>query len=318
MHLKPFSRRSFSQLSALALGVVLASGSLAQEKIMLSTQQVKNGYIENAAMAQYHRWFQLYENNAVPMANQLDLLAQDVRVKSGLGEAVGHAAYEKRLADIPKTWKNAHRVLDSQITLGDGGRIDLVVSIEYLNQGANPDGSLRAARLKYTTQLQSSDTVLPKFTALTIEPIAATDTKQFVDTYPENRLKSLAYYWLALVEDPARRFDPFKEILAADFKLDFSSGVIPDMEGFEKWFRGPASAVAASTHRIRAFNFSQVASGAYEVKMDLDWQGILPNGIELAAKTRHTWLVQDDVKERFARIKNVQVQVLQPFAPLVR
>ena len=171
------------------------------------------------------------------------------------------------------------------------------------------------ANLKYTTQLKPTDSVLPRFTALAIEQVSASDTKTFADAYPENRLKSLTHYWLALVEDPKRRLEPFQEILAKDFKLDFSSGAITDFAGFEKWFRGPGSAVAASTHQMSNFNYQRTGNNSFNMKVDFDWQGILPDGKEMVAKTRHSWTVEDNATERFARIKTAHVEVLKPFAP---
>jgi hypothetical protein len=299
---------------ALAAAVLIPAFS-AQGQTMLTPEQIKRGYMEHAAMAQLHRWYQLYENNAVPVANQLDILTTDIRLKSSLGEAVGHTAYTKRVSEIPKTWKNAHTVRDTQVTVGEGGRIKLIATIDYLNAGANPDGSLRSAQLRYTTELQSTDTVLPRFSMIAIEPIGAASTKELTDSYPDNRLKSLVHYWLALIEDPQRRLEPFQEILGKDFKLDFSSGAIVDFAGFEKWFRGPASAVAASTHQISNFSYQRRADNTFDLKVDFDWQGILPNGNEMTAKTRHSWTVDDNVTERFARIKTMQVEVLKPFAP---
>jgi hypothetical protein len=287
-----------------------------KENTVLSVEQVKRGYIEHAALTQLHRWYLPYENNAVPIENQLDILTEDVRVKSGLGEAVGHSAYKQRFGEIPKTWKNAHRVTDSQVSVLPDGAIELQAQIEYLNQGANSDGSLRAARLKYTTQLKPTATVLPRFSILAIAPVGTTTTSSYSDAYAENRLKSLTHYWLALIEDPARRIEPFKEVLAQDFRLDFSSSVITDPAGFEKWFRGPASSVAASTHKISNFSYRALSANTYAMSVDFDWQGILPNGAQMKAKTRHNWTVEDKPSERFARIKTIKVEVLAPFTPI--
>ena len=49
--------------------------------------------------------------------------------------------------------------------------------------------------------------------------------------------------------------------------------------------------------------------------MTFDWNGILPNATEMTAKTKHTWIVIDDPTERFARIKTMDVEVLEPFKP---
>jgi ketosteroid isomerase-like protein len=207
--------------SSALIFVALQTPYDAQGQTMPTTDQIKQGYIEHAAMAQLHRWYQLYENNDVPVENALDILTEDIRVKSGLGEAVGHEAYKKRVAELPKTWKNAHRVGETTVQVMPDGKVQLQTQIEYLNEGANPDGSLRQASLKYTTQLQPTDTVLPRFTSVSIEPLGMMTGKIYEDMYPTNRLKSLTHYWLALIEDPKRNLEPFKEVLAKDFRLDF-------------------------------------------------------------------------------------------------
>jgi ketosteroid isomerase-like protein len=308
--------RTSAFLANAAMWAVLAVPLSVLGQAMLTPDQVKQGYIEHAALAQLHRWYQPYENNAVPIENQLDILTEDVRLKSGLGEAVGHEAYQKRVAALPKTWKNAHRVGETKVQVLPDGQVQLQTQIEYLNIGTNPDGSLLQASLKYTTQLKPTDTVLPRFSSIGIEPVNVLAGKTYEDMYPQNRLKSLMHYWLALIEDPKRRLEPFKEILAKDFKLDFSSGAITDAAGFETWFRGPASAVAASTHQASNFSYQRSGDTTYAMHVDFDWQGILPNGTHMTAKTRHSWTVEDKVTERFARIKTLKVEVLKPFAPV--
>ncbi len=287
----------------------------ATQALNLSTSEVKQGYIEHASLAQLYRWYQYYENNDASIDNQLDILDQDIYVKSGLGEGTGHAVYLERVKNIPTTWKNAHDVKQTNVSINDDGSINMSVDITYLNQGILPDGNVRSADLHYTTTLRPSKNVLPVFTKIVIEQKGDGVAPAFVPIYGENRIKSLVHYWLALIEDPARNVEPFAEILADGFELNFSSGPITDMAGFEQWFRGPASSVAASTHKISQFSQSQNADGSYTVSMDFDWQGILPNDQQMVAKTRHQWVVVDNPSERFARIKQVNVELLQPFSP---
>jgi hypothetical protein len=222
---------------------------------------------------------QIYENPETTIANQLDFLARDIKLKSGLGEGVGHDAYVQRIDQLPKTWKNAHFVRSSLVTLGVDGVISLEASLTYLNQGMKPDGSVRTAELTYATTLHPTDTVLPEF---------------------------------LLIEDPKRRLEPFREVLADSFELQFSSGPITDFRAFEQRFRGPASAVAASAHEIGNFSCERVDRTTYRVQVDFGWQGILPNDQRMVGKTRHRWTVVDDPKERFARIKTLVVDVLAP------
>jgi hypothetical protein len=273
---------------------------------------VRQGYVKHAAMAQLHRWYQIYENPETLIANQLDFLARDIKLKSGLGEGVGHEAYVQRIDQLPKAWKNAHFVRSSVIKIGADGVIGLEASLTYLNQGMKPDGSVRTAELAYTTTLRPTDTVLPEFSQIEITQLSEGTVPEFRPAYPANRVLSLMHYWLALIEDPKRRLEPFREVLADGFELQFSNGPITDFRAFEQWFRGPASAVVASTHVIDNFSCERVDRNTYRVQVDLAWQGIIPNDQAMVGKARHRWTVVDDPKERFARIKTLAVDVLVP------
>ena len=54
---------------------------------------------------------------------------------------------------------------------------------------------------------------------------------------------------------------------------------------------------------------------SFGMSVDFDWAGVMPDGTELIAKTRHQWTATNDVTERFARIKTMDVEVLEPFRP---
>ncbi len=304
----------------LAATFFLPMSSFADAPI-LTEEEVKNGFHEHAVLAQFHRWFLLYENNDATLENQLNILAEDVTVKSSLGEATGHKAYAERVAKIPKTWKNAHRVKTASVSRDSDGKLALSAEVDYTNVGVLPEGAVRSAALIYKGSLKEGENELPKFTQITISPdesAAGKESIKWSDAYPENRLKSLIHQWLYLIEDPARRLEPFKELLADEYVLHFSTTEIKDFAGFEAWFRGPASSVSASTHVISDFSYKKLEKNQYSLSVTFDWQGILPSGHEMTAKTQHEWLVEDDPTERFARIREVKVKVLKPFAPLER
>ncbi len=297
--------------SALALFVT----PLAMGAEMMSTDEIKQGYKQNAALAQLHRWYLLYEKPEYGMENALDILSEDIKVKSGLGEAKGHDEYAQRVKQLPDNWKNAHDVKSPNVVVNDDGTLLLTTDVSYLNEGLLEDGSIRSAELTYTMLLAPGDSVLPKFTDIVIAQKSEGKEKEFVPRYAQNRLQSLVHYWLALIEDPARNAEPVQEILADEFSLNFSSGAITDFEGFRQWLAGPGSQVTASTHKISNFSHTTLADNQYEIMMDFDWNGILPNGTEMTAKTRHSWKVMDNPTERFARIKSVDVEILEPFTP---
>ncbi|MBL4767677.1 MAG: hypothetical protein JKY94_08180 [Rhodobacteraceae bacterium] len=64
--------------------ILVSTGTtgLAQD---MTHEEIRNGNIEHAAMAQYHRWFQFYERSEGGLDNALDILAEDVTITSTLG-----------------------------------------------------------------------------------------------------------------------------------------------------------------------------------------------------------------------------------------
>ena len=281
----------------------------------MTQEEIKNGFREHAAHAQFYRWYQFYERPAGGIENALDILTEDVTVTSGLGTANGHEEYAARVSQLPTSWKNAHHVASTEITHGADGVMTLTAQITYQNAGMLEDGAVRQAELSYNVALTPGADVLPLLSEVTISPVSDGTAEEYRDAYADNRMLSLVHYWLALIEDPSRNPEPVREILADDFSLNFSSGAITDFDGFKAWLAGPGSQVAASTHLLENFSASENADGTYQLSVDFDWYGILPDGTELVAKTRHNWTATNDVTERFARIKTVDVEVLEPFRP---
>jgi hypothetical protein len=216
----------------------------------MTHQEIHQGYIKHAAMAQIHRWYQIYENPDSAIENQIDILVADIKLKSGLGEATGHDAYRQRIAQLPKTWKNAHFIKDATVQIRPDGLIDLNLGLVYLNHGMKQDGSIRSANLTYATTLIPTGSVLPQFTKVEITQLDEGTVPEFKVAYPENRMLSLMHYWLALIEDPARRLEPFKEVLADGFELQFSSVKVTNFAEFEKWLRPPLRLPLARTPSI--------------------------------------------------------------------
>lgn len=303
-------RRSSILLSAAVLAVTATQG-VAQ----MTLDEIRQGYQEHAALAQYHRWYQFYERPEGGIDNALDILTEDVTVTSGLGTANGHAEYAERVTQLPDIWDNAHHVRSTEITHGADGAMTLTAQITYQNQGMLPDGTVRQADLTYTVEFVDGDAVLPLLSNVLIEQNGEPEAGEFVDAYADNRMRSLVHYWLTLIEDPSRNAEPVREILADDMSLNFSSGVITDFEGFEAWLTGPGSQVAASTHVISNFSAEETSENTYAVSVDFDWSGILPDDSVMVAKTRHNWTVANDPTERFARIQTIDVEVLEDFRP---
>lgn len=282
----------------------------------MTQEDIRNGYIEHAALAQFHRWFQFYERPEGGFDNALDILTEDVTVTSTLGVSNGREHYAERVLQLPASWRNAHVVKNADINVAADGSSVLTANVIYQNMGMSEDGTVVQGDLTYTVNLSPSEgSALPMLSNILIEQNSATGAKEWVDAYPENRALSLVHYYLSLIENPTHEAEPFRELFADGFNLNFSSGTITDFAGFEAWLAGPASLAAATTHVIQNFSVEETSNNTFTVKIDFDWAGILPDGTEMVAKTRHEWTVTNDVMERFARILVVDVEILEPFRP---
>ncbi len=291
----------------------------------MDEQGIREGFVGHGALAQMHRWWQFYEVAEPVLENQLDILAEDVFVRSTLGEVTGRAAYVTASASLPTDWRNSHVIGRPATTVTDGG-VSLRTDLTYLNLGAKPAGELTARRLQYDVEMSRHDhTPLPTIRRLVISDLGDPVGSEYRSAYPQNRVLSLLHYWLALVEDPARRAEPFVELLTDPFRLDFTSGPITDAAGLAGWLAGPASEVEASTHVITSLAVDAVdavdavagpgAGSGFTAVVGLDWHAVLPGGAQVRAATEHTWQVVDDPERRFARIRQAEVRTVRPIGP---
>jgi hypothetical protein len=279
-------------------------------------QSIRESFVRHGALAQMHRWWQFYEVAEPVLENQLDILAEDVFVRSTLGEVTGRAAYVAASASLPTDWRNSHAIGRPAMTVTDGG-VSLRTDLTYLNLGAKPAGELTARRLQYDVEMSRHDhTPLPTIRRLVISDLGDPVGTEYRSAYPQNRVLSLLHYWLALIEDPARRAEPFAELLTDPFRLDFTSGPITDAAGLAGWLAGPASEVEASTHVITSLAVDGSGAGSgFTAVIGLDWQAVLPGGAQIQAATEHTWQVVDDPERRFARIRHAEVRTVRPVGP---
>lgn len=308
---------STNSSSLLLSGVVLFafSAPFSAETFGVSDEDILDSYRKHAALAQYYRWYQFYERPEGGLENAVDILAADILLRSSLGEARGLEEYKKRAAQIPSHWSNAHFVESVEVDATDDGALTLTAKITYLNEGMRDDDKVRAADLTYSTELAQTGELLPKFTRIEITQDAVHEAERFVDAYAENRALSVVHYWLAIIEAPARDPEPAREILSDGFSLNFTSGAITDFDGFRTWLAGTGSSVSASMHDIRNVSVKAADDMGISVSMDFNWFGITPDGTRLIAETRHNWTLTNDVSERFARIKAMDVELVTPFQP---
>lgn len=278
-----------------------------EDKEVFKTEKTLKSHL---AKAQYYRWYQLYERpiNEERTANQMDLFIDDVIIESSGGTMKGKENYPERLGAY-KGWKNAHHVQNVSLNTDKDGKSQIIADIRY--QNIQPDGTKASYTLDYVMEFEELSNKLPKLAKVVIKPTGETED-EFKDAYPDNRINSLVYYWLSNMEQLDGNVKPFEELLTSDFKLNFSTGVIESIEGFETWLNGTPKQLSQSSHHPEDLKIDVIDDTTYKVSVTFDWYGIAKNGQKMKVKTLHKWTVIDNPNERFARIKNIDVEQIEP------
>ncbi len=267
---------------------------------------------KHLAKAQIYRWYQLYERELsdVRINNTMDMLADDIFLKSSAGEMKGKKNYPDRVK-VFKGWENAHHVDNIEVNLDENGGLLLEADIRY--QNIQPSGDKSSYKIHYNTKLTVDDFNLPNFNSIEIVPTEESQ-ESYVDAYPVNRVKSLMHYWLANMERLDGEVTPFKELLAPDFELNFStSSKITSIDALKTWLNGTPKQLKESEHTPKDFSIKNITDNEYEVTVFFNWKGVTKEDVKLKAVTKHVWHVLDNINDRFAKIVKVDVTQISPF-----
>ncbi|MFS1511590.1 hypothetical protein VQL36_04020 [Chengkuizengella sp. SCS-71B] len=272
--------------------------------------QTKDNHL---ALTQYYRWYQVYEVpfNKARINNQLDILADDIEISSQAGTTKGKEGLEERLM-MYEGWQNAHHVEQTEIKRLDNNCLSLEADILY--QNIRPDKSRYSYTIHYSTILKLRDNDLPLFTKVKLEPTGTIENPQFSSAYAENRAKSFMHYWLYLMETASVNGDKFDELLANQFELDLSTtSKIVNIDQFKEWLATIEHQVKDSAHYPKNFSVQENTDQTLKVSVDFEWEGISVNDTPMIAETHHEWILENNLDERFPRIKTMKVTQTIPF-----
>lgn len=280
-------------------------------------EEISNQINHNRMMTQIHRWYLFYENHKVNLNEQLDILTDDITVKSALGERHGKDGYIKAVTALPKTWSNSHHILKTEFK---GFKSNF--AIVYQNIGMLEEGKLLSRNTYYDAEFVDNGDVLPKFKSIIIsskeEEEVQSGYSKFIDAYPENRLRALVYYYLSLIEFKFAPQANFKHIFNDEIHFKFSDREIKSHEEFFTWLQEARQNVFIASHIIKNFSYKNLENNLYQIEMEFDWSGFLEanKNQELEATTLHKWIVSDNPAEKFAKIKSIEVKFIKPFTPI--
>jgi hypothetical protein len=268
-----------------------------------------NSIYEHFAKVQLYRWFQLYERemNSVRIANQLDILAEDVYIESPDIQTSGKENYPGRI--IPyKHWKNAFHLKNVRVSELNLGIIS--VEAEILYQNIQEFGQKNSYVVRYKTEMEPRTEALPVFKKILLEPILKSKLT-FEDTYPQNRIKSLIHYFFGNLEKLDGNTKPFKEILSDGFELNFlDKKLIDSPEKFESWLKKYPGQLLESRYTLKDYHIKQLEKDEFRLEMDIQWNGLSLDEVKLFEKIRHIWIIADDDSLPFAKIKQAKVEIL--------
>ena len=126
------------------------------------------------------------------------------------------------------------------------------------------------------------------------------------------RARALLHRWLAEIEAPKKSIDNVAPLLAPDFVLNFSSGAITDLETLNDWLLGPASSFEATRHVLHDVSVEASEDDTFIVNAQMSWNGLLPDGELMKARTAHRWSVLPNQDGAF-QIKRIDVEILERF-----
>ncbi|WP_303312208.1 nuclear transport factor 2 family protein [Hymenobacter sp. BT730] len=265
------------------------------------------------ALAQYYRWFQIYERPYTEnrIKNATALLADDALIKSVIGDLNGPAEFQERLMEY-KDWQNAHHVQYATITPLSDDKLSLLG--HALFQNIRPDGTRHSFTIQYDAQLTQVSGDLPVFTFFKLTPTSTVEPAEFADAYPQNRVTSFMHYWLYCMETHKGDATKMRELFTPDFELNMATGGhINNWEQFEAWIKSTYSRIRYTSHRTRNLTVQPNPDGTLSASFMMDWQGISADGEPMIAEMQHEWLLEDNLDNRFAALKKVQVVATKPF-----
>ncbi|MFE3762332.1 nuclear transport factor 2 family protein [Streptomyces sp. NPDC059104] len=268
----------------------------------------------HAAIAQFHRWFQLYERpfGSDLVERQLQLFADRFEITTADGRiVVTRDAYREGVLALDPALRHSHHAEFVTVEEVDAHRLRLCAGVRY--QRADPSGAVAGVYVAYEATLVGSADSEPRFSRLCMTPKSASAGLEFTDAYPRNRSLAFVHRWLSLVEDPTQGGDHFDELLAPDgeYDLHLGSASIRSRQEMAAWLHAASLRVATSRHTVEEFRVVGVEGDRYTITMDFGWSGSAADGDPMAGRMHHEWILED-TGERYCRIVSAQTTEVEP------
>ncbi len=271
---------------------------------------------KNLVLVQYYRWFQVFERELTPtrMDNHLELLSDNILITTYTGPLRGKDGMVG-FANHVKDWKNSHHI--ENVMVREGKADTLLLEADILYQNILPDTKRNSYRLHYSTKLTPVLGELPQFTHVTLLPTETVANPTFEDAYNENRSKSLVYYWLLLMDNSTVNKPKFGELMVPAFRFGMDTEANKDDKQFFSWLRDAKKKVIGTNHIPKNFIVSNTKDGKIQVSFDVQQKSIDINEVKFLAEFHHDWILENNLDERFARVREMKITQTKPIEKVV-
>lgn len=270
-------------------------------------KRLRESYIKHATLAQLHRWFQYFENAECGLANHVDTLSDGVTVRTMDMSTTSLKEYVESIASPSAHIRKAHVLKDHTIDISLDGSIRLKAEVDILTSSQSPDDDAQNWPIELEAILSPTETVLPKFTEIHITRSGPERRLKYQDTYREHRVRSMVHHFTAIVEDPSRNPEPFREVLSDEFSINYTETPMVDFESVKAWVAGALSSVVASNHQIHDVAYDVIARGDYLVTIRMESRALFPDGSGITSKNSQTWTLTDTPTDRFPKIRKITI-----------
>nr|WP_321510285.1 hypothetical protein [uncultured Hyphomonas sp.] len=268
-------------------------------------KRLRESYIKHATLAQLHRWFQYFENAECGLANHVDTLDDEVSARAIDTNTSGLKAYLEAITPPVARRRKAHVLKNQSIDISADGSIHLKAEIDILIPDQMSKGNVLRLPAEFEAILAPTQTVLPKFTEIRITQSGPEQTPEYQETYQNHRVRSLVHHFTAIVEDPSRNPEPFREVLSDEFSLNYTETPMTDFESVKAWVAGALSSVVASNHQIHDVSFEVTTHGDYLITVRMESRALFPDGSGITSKNTQTWTLTDNPADRFPKIRKI-------------
>jgi len=265
---------------------------LVEDSQSIDEDRIVRGSALHRALSQFYRWFLFYDNDRIAFDDHLTMLSPEATFQKDDESFSVREQYIQRALAMPRSMDSAHFPWRVRAQFADDKRIRLEADVIYLNRGALPEGRVHANHLAYN-MLTLDQAPMPVVEEIKIMVGDGGITPTFRQAYAQNRLRSVAHFWLSVLDDPAHDLGALRTAFSPVFTVNVSGKRLTNFDALAGWMQSADFAKAPTHHVIRNFSFEELVANEFEIEMDLDRYRVKDDVVSHVT-VRQNILVQDN------------------------